>query len=201
MLLMITCCCALVSPTPPACVAPRAAALRLAQRPDKLDEQERRALRLPTSRPTGSTADELRGADDPLDSEAAQRFVDEARARVKRRWAEPASSERSKAVVLLGRVAASAALGLAFAYSYFVRSEADGGAAWALAALGDSGSWLFGLVGILFGQAPGGVLALLLALLNLATAAQSASELLSEGKTSAGADSGSDGVDDAEGGA
>ena len=80
--------------------------------------------------------------------------------------------------MLRGRGAASAALGLAFAYSYFVRSEADGGAAWALAALGDSGSWLFGLVGILFGQAPGGVLALLLALLNLATTAQSARELL-----------------------
>ena len=66
----------------------------------------------------------------------------------------------------------NALLAAGLLYSFWLNLQADGGTPWAREALRASDRWLFGSVGLLFGRAPGGPLALLLAALSGLTVAQ-----------------------------
>jgi len=66
----------------------------------------------------------------------------------------------------------SATLCIGLLWSCWINLQADAGEPWAIEGLRHSDTWLFGAVKLIFGRAPGGPLALLLAGLNGLTVAQ-----------------------------
>ena len=132
------------------------------------DESRRIALRLPDKAPPEQPSD--RG--DPLGGgDADEQMLAEARYRVRRRadageFSAKATSQQLPLVSLLAQVGIGSLIALGLGYSWLVRSEAEAGTVWAVAALANSDAWWPAPVRLLFERPPGGPLVLLYAAAN-----------------------------------